>query len=149
TIYFALTVRAVDPSQGETSAYAFARDPLSGEELTDDAVRFEAEELTELDIPRCDEPGLAGVACLLDTGLPPESCANDELPGMFDRQVDQARELISKAQAETSAKKLRKLLKSLSGTREQADRSIRTRETAKPGTEPSPAGAGRTRGARD
>ncbi len=139
TIYFALTVRAVDPSQGETSAYAFARYPLSGEELTDDAVRFESEELTELDIPRCDEPGLAGVACLLDTGLPPESCTDDELPGGFDRHIARARALVSKALEETNAKKLRKLVKSLRGKLEKADRSVRKRESAKRGAKPSPA----------
>src|SRR5262249_58069515 len=66
-------------------------------------------------------------------------CANDELPDTFDRQIDQARGLVSKAQAETSAKKLRKLLKSLRGKLEKADRSISKRENAKRGTKPSPA----------
>jgi len=137
TIYFSLTVRAVDPAQGETNARAFARDPLSGDELTDDGVRFEADGLTELDVPQCDQPGLAGIACLLDTGLPPASCASDVLPDPFEKQVDQARAAVDEALLETSAKKLRKLVKKIGAKLEKADRAITKRETSKRGTKPS------------
>jgi len=65
--------------------------------------------------------------------LPPERCAGEELPGTFDRQVAQARGLVDKARVETSAKKLRKLVKSIGNKIEKVDRSITKRENAKRG----------------
>ena len=138
TIYFSLTVRAVDPAPGRDQRPGVRPDPLSGEELTDDGVRFEADGLTELDVPPCDQPGLAGIACLLDTGLPPASCASDVLPDAFEKQVDQARAAVDEALLETSAKKLRKLVKKIGAKLEKADRTITKRETSKRGTKPSP-----------
>lgn len=136
-VWFALKVDALDRGQGETAARAFAKDPVSDDDLTSAGVGIETADLIEIEVPRCEQPGLAGVACLLGA-LPPARCAGDVLPKTYERATARAKKLLEDALAETSSKKLRSLAKRIRGALKSADRAIVAREKAKRGPKPSP-----------
>src|SRR5262249_44264476 len=137
SVEFTLRVRAFDRGQGETSAKAYAKDPVSSDDQSAAGVAFEESELTEVDVPPCDQSGMAGVDCLLNTGLLPESCAGDDPTSKFEKPLAKARELVAEALQETSLKKLRSLVKKIGGKIDATDRALTKRETAKRGTKPA------------
>jgi uncharacterized delta-60 repeat protein len=138
TVQFRLEVSALDRGQGETAARAFAKDPVSEDDLDSDGVSFELGGLVEIEVPRCFEPGLEGVACLLDEGMPPGRCVAGELPQAVLRPAARARDLVDDAIAETRDKQHRSLVKRIVNNLRTADRALARREKAKRGAKPSP-----------
>ncbi len=138
TVQFDLLVSARDRGQGETAASAFAKDPLSEDDLeSTDGVTLEPSGIVEIEVPRCPLPGLDGVVCLLDGGMPPARCLPGELPTNVTRPADRARDLVDAALAAPTDKKRRSLVKRLVNSLRAADRALARRQNAKRGAKPS------------
>ncbi|HEY8517316.1 MAG TPA: Calx-beta domain-containing protein [Candidatus Binatia bacterium] len=138
TVRFDLVAAALDRGQGETAASAYAKDPLSEDDLgPTEGVTIEHAGIVEVEIPRCPFPGLEGVACLLDAGMPPARCLADELPTNVTRPAARARALVDQALAATTETKRRSLGKRIVNALRSADRALARRQNAKRGPKPS------------
>src|SRR5690606_27105657 len=87
--------------------------------------------------PALPVPGLEGVACLLDAGMPPARCLADELPTNVTRPAARARALVDQALAATTETKRRSLGKRIVNALRSADRALARRQNAKRGPKPS------------
>src|SRR5690606_1479579 len=103
-------VDALDRGQGETAAAAYAKDPLSDDDLSAEGVDLDVPGATAVaPAPPC-PGGIDGAACLL-AGMPPAACGAGELPVSVLRRVDRARTSLDAARGATADKKRRNLVK--------------------------------------